>query len=197
MLGVAVAPLAKGDGRVQLIGPVPAQVVPALGVTETKVNPAGASVSVSVTVFAGDGPLFDEIRADVQARGLSGHIHLLGLRRDIANVLAGFDLFVLPTHQEALGTSFIEAMASGLPVIGTAVDGVPEVIDDGINGLLVPAHDDRALAAALLRLVDAPDERRRMGAAGMRITQTRFSVDTVASEMAAFYRNSLSERGVA
>lgn len=108
-----------------------------------------------------------------------------------------FDLFVLPTHQEALGTSFIEAMASGLPVIGTAVDGVPEVIADGINGLLVPAHDARARAAALLRLVDAPDERRRMGAAGMRITQTRFSVDTMASEMAAFYRNSLSERGVA
>ena len=100
-------------------------------------------------VFAGDGPLFDEIQANVQAQGLAGHIHLLGLRRDIPNVLAGFDLFVLPTHQEALGTSFIEAMAAGLPVIGTAVDGVPEVIDDGVNGLLVPAHDDRALAAAI------------------------------------------------
>jgi len=148
-------------------------------------------------VFAGDGPLFGEIQADVQAQGLAGHIHLLGLRRDIPNVLAGFDLFVLPTHQEALGTSFIEAMAAGLPVIGTAVDGVPEVIDDGVNGLLVSAHDDPALAAAMLRLVDAPDERRRMGAAGLRTTQTRFSVDTMASEMVAFYRSSLSERGVA
>lgn len=148
-------------------------------------------------VFAGDGPLFDEIQANVQAQGLAGHIHLLGLRRDIPNVLAGFDLFVLPTHQEALGTSFIEAMAAGLPVIGTAVDGVPEVIDDGVNGLLVSAHDDPALAAAMLRLVDAPDERRRMGAAGLRTTQTRFSVDTMASEMVAFYRSGLSERGVA
>ncbi|QIE23208.1 D-inositol-3-phosphate glycosyltransferase [Caballeronia sp. SBC1] len=148
-------------------------------------------------VFAGDGPLFDETRAYVHAQGLVDHIHLLGLRRDIPNVLAGFDLFVLPTHQEALGTSFIEAMAAGLPVIGTAVDGVPEVIDDGVNGLLVPPHDDQALAAALLRLVDSPDERRRMGAAGLQTTQTRFSVDTMASEMAAFYRSSLSERGVA
>jgi glycosyltransferase involved in cell wall biosynthesis len=148
-------------------------------------------------VFAGDGPLFEQIRENVQAQGLAGHIHLLGLRRDIPNVLAGFDLFVLPTHQEALGTSFIEAMASGLPVIGTAVDGVPEVIEHGVNGLLVPAHDDRALAAALLRLVDAPDERLRMGAAGLRTTRTRFSVDTMASEMAAFYRSSLSERGAA
>ena len=77
------------------------------------------------------------------------------------------------------------------------MDGVPEVIDNGVNGLLVPAHDDHALAAALLRLVDAPDERRRMGEAGLRTTQTRFSVDTMASEMAAFYRSSLSERGVA
>jgi glycosyltransferase involved in cell wall biosynthesis len=148
-------------------------------------------------VFAGDGPLFDEIRASVQDNGLADHVHMLGLRRDIPNVLAGFDLFVLPTHQEALGTSFIEAMAAGLPVIGTAVDGVPEVIDDGVNGLLVPAHDDSALAAALLRLVDAPDERRRMGDAGSRITQTRFSVDTMANEMAAFYVSSLSERGLA
>jgi glycosyltransferase involved in cell wall biosynthesis len=148
-------------------------------------------------VFAGDGPLFDEIRASVQDNGLADHIHMLGLRRDIPNVLAGFDLFVLPTHQEALGTSFIEAMAAGLPVIGTAVDGVPEVIDDGVNGLLVPAHDDRALAAALLRLADAPDDRRRMGDAGLRITQTRFSVDTMANEMAAFYVSSLSERGLA
>jgi glycosyltransferase involved in cell wall biosynthesis len=71
------------------------------------------------------------------------------------------------------------------------------VIDDGVNGLLVPAHDDPALAAALLRLVDAPDERRRMGEAGMRITQTRFSVDTMANETAAFYRSGLTERGVA
>jgi glycosyltransferase involved in cell wall biosynthesis len=148
-------------------------------------------------VFAGDGPLFDQIRAQVVAQGLAGHIHLLGLRRDIPNVLAGFDLFVLPTHQEALGTSFIEAMAAGLPVIGTAVDGVPEVIDDGVNGLLIPAHDEAALARALLRVVDAPEERRRMGDAGLQTTRTRFSIDTMANEMAAFYRSSLLERGAA
>lgn len=148
-------------------------------------------------VFAGDGPLFDETKASVAAKGLDKHIHFLGLRRDIPNVLAGFDLFVLPTYQEALGTSFIEAMAAGLPVIGTSVDGVPEVIEHGVNGLLIAAHDDHALSAALLRLIDSPAERRRMGDEGVRITQTRFSVDTMADEMVAFYRRSLAERSAA
>jgi glycosyltransferase involved in cell wall biosynthesis len=146
-------------------------------------------------VFAGDGPLFGEFNASVHAQGLASHIHFLGLRRDIANVLAGFDLFVLPTYQEALGTSFIEAMAAGLPVIGTTVDGVPEVIEDGVNGLLVPAYNNRELGSALLRLIDSPDERRRMGNEGLRITQSRFSVDTMADEMVEFYRSGLAERG--
>jgi glycosyltransferase involved in cell wall biosynthesis len=97
--------------------------------------------------------------------GLSQRIHLLGFRTDITNVLRGCDLFVLPTHQEALGQSFIEAMAVGLPVIGTRVDGVPELIDDGVNGLLVPAHDIDALRSALARLIDDAPLRERLGRA--------------------------------
>lgn len=145
--------------------------------------------------LAGDGPLFDEIRASVHTQGLDKNIHFLGLRSDIPNVLAGFDFFVLPTYQEALGTAFIEAMSAGLAVIGTSVDGVPEVIEHGVNGLLIPARDDLALQTAILRLTDSPDERRRMGDAGRRITQTRFSVDTMADDTLDFYRRALIERG--
>ncbi len=148
-------------------------------------------------VFAGDGPLLADMQASASALHLDTNIHFLGLRRDIPNVLAGFDLFVLPTYQEALGTAFIEAMAAGLPVIGTSVDGVPEVIEHDVNGLLVPAHDDRALSDALLRLIGSPAERRRMGEAGLRITQKRFSVDTMADQTVAFYRRSLEERATA
>ena len=70
-------------------------------------------------VMAGDGDTFARIKALVERRGLAQRIHLLGFRTDIPNVLRGCDLFVLPTHQEALGQSYIEAMAAGLPVIGT------------------------------------------------------------------------------
>ena len=81
--------------------------------------------------------------------GVAGRVHLLGLRRDVANVLAGLDLFVLPTREEALGTAYIEAMAMGLPIVGTQVGGVPEVVGDGDNGLLVPVDDSPPLAGRL------------------------------------------------
>ncbi|HTZ00011.1 MAG TPA: glycosyltransferase [Rhodocyclaceae bacterium] len=148
-------------------------------------------------VFAGDGPIFDRLRADIAGRGLSGRIHLLGLRRDIPNVLAGCDFFALATWQEALGTSFIEAMAAGLAVVGTAVDGVPEVVRHGVSGLLVPAKDTAALTAALRTLVTDAALRRRFGQAGLEITRTRFSVATMAAEMEAFYLKSLEERRAA
>ncbi len=96
------------------------------------------------------------------------------------------------------GAGHVVHRGNGVRPAGDLDDGGRcEVIDDGVNGLLVSAHADHALAAALLRLVDALDERRRMGEAGLWTTQTRFSVDTMASEMATFYRSSLSERGAA
>jgi glycosyltransferase involved in cell wall biosynthesis len=145
-------------------------------------------------VFAGDGPIYDRLKAYIDEQGVADRVHLLGLRNDIANVLAGCDFFALATWQEALGTSFIEAMAAGLATIGTAVDGVPEVIEDGVTGILVPAKDRAALTKALFTLVDDPGRCRQMGQAGLAVTRTRFSVATMAAEMEAFYRHSLQER---
>ncbi|GAA5784518.1 glycosyltransferase [Chitiniphilus shinanonensis] len=145
-------------------------------------------------VWAGNGPQYDNLSALLASEGLTDRVHLLGLRRDVANVLGGCDVFALATHQEALGTSYIEAMAMGLPVIGTRVDGVPEVIEDGVNGLLVPAQDVPALRGALETLIADPALRQRMGEAGRAITRTRFAVATMAGEMEAFYLKSLAER---
>jgi glycosyltransferase involved in cell wall biosynthesis len=145
-------------------------------------------------VFAGDGPIHDQLAAYIAEQGLNGRVHLLGLRRDIPNVLAGIDFFALATWQEALGTAYIEAMAAGLAVIGTAVDGVPEVIQNGVNGLLVPARDKAALTRALYTLVDDAKLRHRLGVAGLESTRSRFSVTTMAAEMEAFYLRSLAER---
>ncbi len=121
------------------------------------------------------------------AIGISDRIHLLGFRTDIPNVLRGCDFFVLPTHQEALGQSYIEAMAAGLPVIGTDVDGVPELITHGVNGLLVPPHDIVALRAAMARLIDNPRLRTQLGVAGRLLTDASFTVDGMADETIDFY----------
>jgi glycosyltransferase involved in cell wall biosynthesis len=145
-------------------------------------------------VMAGDGPWFDKIKNIVDGLGIGDRIHLLGFRTDIPNVLRGCDFFVLPTHQEALGQSYIEAMAAGLPVIGTDVDGVPELITHGVNGLLVPPHDIDALRAAIARLIDNPRLRVQLGVAGRLLTDASFTVDGMADETIDFYERGISER---
>lgn len=145
-------------------------------------------------VMAGDGPWCEKIKSHVDALGLAHRIHLLGFRTDIPNVLRGCDLFVLPTHQEALGQSYIEAMAAGLPVIGTDVDGVPEVITHNVNGLLVPPHHIPALRAAIARLIDNPRLRAQLGVAGRLLTDASFTVDGMADETIDFYWRGICER---
>jgi glycosyltransferase involved in cell wall biosynthesis len=145
-------------------------------------------------VMAGDGPWFEKIKNIVDSLGLGHRIHLLGFRTDVPNVLRGCDLFVLPTQQEALGQSYIEAMAAGLPVIGTNVDGVPEVITHGVNGLLVPPHDVKALRTAIARLVDNPGLRVQFGVAGRLLTDVNFTIDAMADETIDFYHRGISER---
>ncbi|BAK78450.1 glycosyl transferase, group 1 [Pseudogulbenkiania sp. NH8B] len=146
-------------------------------------------------VFAGDGPQLDNLKAQIAAAGLNERFHLLGLRRDIANVLAGCDLFLLPTEQEALGTSFIEAMAMGLPVIGTRVDGVPEVVRHDDNGLLIEPDDVASLAAAVIRLLGDDPLHSRMAARSRELVSSVFHVDTMCRDMLALYRRLLAARG--
>jgi glycosyltransferase involved in cell wall biosynthesis len=145
-------------------------------------------------VFAGDGPQADNLRRRIGELGLEGRIHLLGLRRDVINILKSLDLFVLPTYQEALGTAFIEAGATGCPVIGTAVDGVPEVVQDGVNGLLVPAKDSEALAEALLTMLADPARRHAMGSEGARLMAESFSRAAMAAGMEKLYLQLLAAR---
>lgn len=125
-------------------------------------------------IFAGDGPLFDELKGQVAAAGLADRIRFLGLRRDIANVLASCDLFLLPTEQEALGTAFIEAMAMGLPVVTTTVGGIVDIVEEGQTGYLVPPRDLEVLADRLGRLQADRELRLRMGEAGRRRAEALF-----------------------
>lgn len=131
-------------------------------------------------VLVGDGsPTLENLQAYVRTLGLGDKILFTGRRSDIPNVLAGFDLFALATEQEASGTVFVEAAAAGLPVIGTDVGGVSEMLQDGETGLLVPLGDGAALTAALAALIDDPDRRRAMGRAGMKAVREgeRFTLE--------------------
>ena len=145
-------------------------------------------------VFAGDGPQTDNLKARIAAEGLTGKVHLLGLRRAVTNVLASLDVFVLPTHQEALGTAFIEAGAMGLPAVATRVDGVPEVVQDGTTGLLVPAQDGKALIEPICRLLADPIYRRGMGANASEFVRRKFAREVMAEGMERLYQRLLEAR---
>jgi glycosyltransferase involved in cell wall biosynthesis len=143
-------------------------------------------------VMVGDGPEFARVKGRIESLGLAGRIHLLGLRNDVPNVLRSSDFFVLPTHQEALGQAFIEAMSRGLPVLGTHVDGVPELIENDVNGLLVAPKDSAALRVAIERLIGDPSLRARLGQAACRIGERGFTVEKMADETIACYRRGLA-----
>ncbi|OZI47077.1 glycosyltransferase family 4 protein [Bordetella genomosp. 4] len=148
-------------------------------------------------VFVGSGsPTFENTQRYIQELGLQDRIHLMGTRRDVPNLLAGFDLFALATEQEASGTVYVEAEAAGLPVIGTDVGGVSEMMRDGVTGILVPVHDHAALQSALERLIDNPELRRQMGEAGRRMVWEEgvFSPARLAENTEAIYRKWLAER---
>ncbi|KNY11914.1 glycosyl transferase [Achromobacter piechaudii] len=148
-------------------------------------------------VFVGGGsPVFEQTQEYVAQLGLEQRIHLMGMRRDVPNLLAGFDVFALATQQEASGTVFVEAQASGLPVVGTDVGGVSEMFRDGETGILVPPKNPQALVDALQRLIDDPALRRQMGAAGRKMVweEAVFSPARLAETTEAIYLKWLAER---
>lgn len=147
-------------------------------------------------VFVGGGStVFEEVKAYIADRGLQDRIYLLGTRNDVPNLLAGFDIFALATHYEASGTVFVEAASAGLPVVGTDVGGVSEMLENGVTGFLVPAHNPPAVTKALLSLIDSPDLRRQMGEAGLRAFRTsgRFSIENLVKNTEACYYRWLAE----
>jgi glycosyltransferase involved in cell wall biosynthesis len=108
-------------------------------------------------------------------RGIEG-VELLGDRDDVPDLLGRSDVFVLSTLSEGMPISILEAMAAGLPVVASEVGGIPEIVVDGETGLLVPPGDADALAGALRRLLDDPELRRRLGAAGRARVEEHFDV---------------------
>lgn len=123
-----------------------------------------------------------------RALGLDGRFTFLGLREDVLRLLVAADLFVLPSHQEGLPVVLMEATSVGLPIVATAVGGVPQVLTDGVDGLVVPPGDPTALADGVARLVGDPDLRRRLGA-GARDRSAMFDVAEASREIEGIYRD--------
>lgn len=139
---------------------------------------------------AGDGDL-DEVERAVACLGLADRVRCLGwigpARRD--ELLARAAIYVLPSHAEGLPMGLLEAMAAGCAVVATDVGGIPDVVQDGANGLLVPPGDSRALALAIARLVADPALAARLGRAARATVEGRFTVSASLERLEQVYRS--------
>ena len=142
--------------------------------------------------FPGDAEASEQaIRDYIRSEGLECAVRLMGYRRDVPDVLRALDLFCLVSHKEGLPISLIEAMAAGLPVIGTDIDGIRGVIVPDVNGLTVALGDVAGLANALGRLIADARLRRRMGEASRLMANERYSLQRCIDETAALFRSVL------
>lgn len=142
----------------------------------------------------GEGPGRPALEKLIRRHHLERQVWLLGQRDDVTTWLSALDLFVLPSLWEGLPNSLLEAMAMGLPVVATAVDGVAEVIEDGKNGLLVPPRDPKALSRKILQLLQDPAARARLGEAAQKTITDRFGVLDMISSYEKTYAEVASTR---
>jgi len=126
---------------------------------------------------------------------LGGVVRLLGFRRDIPKLLAAADICVLPAEAEACGRVLFEAMAMAKPIVATSSGGTPEIVVDGVTGLLVPPRNVGALTTALLALLKDPARRSALGTAGRERVVTHFSVQAHVRRTMEVYAEVLADRG--
>jgi L-malate glycosyltransferase len=139
-------------------------------------------------VIAGEGELRAALERQIKDHHLEKHVMLLGFRPDVLSLHKAFDLFVMSSVTEGLGTSLLDAMACEKPVVATNAGGIPEVVLEGTTGLLVPPRDHAAMAAAVVRLLRDPALRDRMGAAGLRVVREKFSAERMVQDTLKVYQ---------
>ena len=138
-------------------------------------------------VFVGDGQLHASFVNRVSTMSSRKQIHVLGQRSDIPDLLHASDVFVISSRTEGLPIGLLEAMAVGLPVVSTRVGGIPNVIEDGVTGVLVDPLDAQALGAAIERVLSAPEWARELGQKGKALVLEDFGADRMHREYASVY----------
>jgi glycosyltransferase involved in cell wall biosynthesis len=137
--------------------------------------------------IAGAGPQREDLEREVGRLNLRSRVRFLDWIQDLRPLLRGWDIFALPSLDEGLPISAIEAMAEGLPIVATSVGGLPELVENGETGYLVPPSDVPALTGCLRLLLLDPIQRQQMGAAGRQRAREHFSVDRMVAEIEAIY----------
>jgi glycosyltransferase involved in cell wall biosynthesis len=147
-------------------------------------------------VLLGDGPLRDDLRAQASDLGIEDKVIITGFRSDVAELLAASEVFVLSSSWEGLPLSLLEAMSAGCAVACTAVGGVPQVIEDGVTGLLVPPADAQALAAAILKCLQEPEMAARLAKAGQDWVNREYGMHRWVRALEEVYRQEARRRTI-
>lgn len=138
-------------------------------------------------VMIGDGPLRQESMTILQTAGLAELAWLPGERSDMPDIMRGLDCFILPSLGEGISNTILEAMASGLPIIATAVGGNVELVQDGLNGCLVPAANPEALAKSIVGFVQQRESAKRMGEKSRLLVESHYSMAAMVSNYQQLY----------
>jgi len=144
-------------------------------------------------LVAGEGPLEERLKNLAKTLGLENQIIFLGFRHDIAEILSALDMFVLASVKEGLGVSLLEAGSYGVPIVATNVGGIPEIVQDGVTGFLVPPRDSEALAEKIIHVLDHPQEARKMGENAREKIKNHFSVQDMAKSYTRLYQSMNNE----
>jgi glycosyltransferase involved in cell wall biosynthesis len=142
-------------------------------------------------VIVGEGEMRAGLESLAMRMGLENHVRFCGLRRDVPAILQGLDLFVLPSLFEGLPLALLEAMAAGRPVVATRVAGSSEVIEDGVNGRLVPPADADALAEAMIALLDDRELAQTLARRGRETVRQQYTIGPVAEAYERLYEELL------
>jgi glycosyltransferase involved in cell wall biosynthesis len=141
----------------------------------------------SVLLIAGDGPFRDELNLYVKRLKLGRNVFFLGTRSDVPDLLTIMDVFVLCSFSEGMPMTLLEAMATGKPIVATSIGGIPEVIEDGENGLLVESDDHESLAGAIVDLLGNHDKAKRIGSAARLSYENNFTLDSMVNKYEQVY----------
>jgi len=145
------------------------------------------SVPGAYLLFVGEGSRREALEAMARELRIAHRVVFTGRRDDVPSVTAALDVAVLPSYREAQGLSILEALALSRPVVASNVGGIPEMIADGVNGLLVPPHDPDALAAAIVRLLRDHPYADTLGRAGHDMVHDRFSIEVMVDAVQQIY----------